>query len=196
MLAWGVIVVNLRPHGLAKADDEVAGGTAAGAIHCRPTLQSGCRRRAPPVRIARGRGRSRGTHSGARRRRSGAFREAVERELERIPQVSGPGQSPDQIYLTPAPRPPPHQGGGRGEGAQGRVRQRRAPAARDARGPGARRRALRSSRPRLARSSSRRCTSVRGNQRVTSQNPEATYEALEKYGRDLTKLAAPESSIR
>ncbi|MGU3459877.1 ATP-dependent chaperone ClpB [Bacillus sp. D48C] len=26
---------------------------------------------------------------------------------------------------------------------------------------------------------------VRGNQRVTSQNPEATYEALEKYGRDL-----------
>jgi ATP-dependent Clp protease ATP-binding subunit ClpB len=30
---------------------------------------------------------------------------------------------------------------------------------------------------------------VRGNQRVTSQNPESTYEALEKYGRDLTKLA-------
>jgi ATP-dependent Clp protease ATP-binding subunit ClpB len=30
---------------------------------------------------------------------------------------------------------------------------------------------------------------VRGNQRVTSNNPEATYEALEKYGRDLTKLA-------
>ena len=30
---------------------------------------------------------------------------------------------------------------------------------------------------------------VRGNQRVTSANPEATYEALEKYGRDLTRLA-------
>ena len=30
---------------------------------------------------------------------------------------------------------------------------------------------------------------VRGGQRVTSQNPESTYEALEKYGRDLTKLA-------
>jgi ATP-dependent Clp protease ATP-binding subunit ClpB len=30
---------------------------------------------------------------------------------------------------------------------------------------------------------------VRGGQRVTSQNPEATYEALEKYGRDLTRLA-------
>ena len=31
---------------------------------------------------------------------------------------------------------------------------------------------------------------VRGSQRVTSQNPETTYEALERYGRDLTKLAA------
>jgi ATP-dependent Clp protease ATP-binding subunit ClpB len=31
---------------------------------------------------------------------------------------------------------------------------------------------------------------VRGSQRVTSKNPEATYEALEKYGRDLTKSAA------
>jgi ATP-dependent Clp protease ATP-binding subunit ClpB len=30
---------------------------------------------------------------------------------------------------------------------------------------------------------------VRGSQRVTSQNPEGTYEALEKYGRDLTALA-------
>ncbi len=31
---------------------------------------------------------------------------------------------------------------------------------------------------------------VRGNQRVTSQNPETTYEALQKYGRDLTEAAA------
>jgi ATP-dependent Clp protease ATP-binding subunit ClpB len=30
---------------------------------------------------------------------------------------------------------------------------------------------------------------VRGNQRVTDQNPESKYQALEKYGRDLTKLA-------
>jgi ATP-dependent Clp protease ATP-binding subunit ClpB len=30
---------------------------------------------------------------------------------------------------------------------------------------------------------------VRGNQRVASQNPEATYESLQKYGRDLTALA-------
>src|SRR5713226_5358123 len=32
-------------------------------------------------------------------------------------------------------------------------------------------------------------TSVRGTQRVTSQNPEATYAALGKYARDLTELA-------
>ena len=31
--------------------------------------------------------------------------------------------------------------------------------------------------------------SIRGTQRVTSQNPEDTYQALEKYGRDLTALA-------
>ena len=31
---------------------------------------------------------------------------------------------------------------------------------------------------------------VRGSQRVTTQNPEATYESLEKYGRDLTQAAA------
>ena len=31
-------------------------------------------------------------------------------------------------------------------------------------------------------------TSIRGSQRVTDQNPEAKYEALERYGRDLTQL--------
>ncbi len=32
-------------------------------------------------------------------------------------------------------------------------------------------------------------TTVRGSQRVTSENPESTYQALERYGRDLTDLA-------
>src|SRR6184192_3820498 len=31
--------------------------------------------------------------------------------------------------------------------------------------------------------------SVRGSQRVTTENPESTYQALERYGRDLTELA-------
>ncbi len=38
-------------------------------------------------------------------------------------------------------------------------------------------------------------TEVRGHQRVTSQDPEATYEALEKYGRDWWKRLKKESSI-
>ncbi len=33
--------------------------------------------------------------------------------------------------------------------------------------------------------------SVRGSQRVTTQNPESTYQALESYGRDLTAHGAP-----
>jgi len=32
-------------------------------------------------------------------------------------------------------------------------------------------------------------TAIRGSQRVTNENPETTYEALEKYGRDLTEAA-------
>jgi ATP-dependent Clp protease ATP-binding subunit ClpB len=36
----------------------------------------------------------------------------------------------------------------------------------------------------------RKLVDVRGGQRVTSQNPETTYQALERYGRDLTRDAA------
>jgi ATP-dependent Clp protease ATP-binding subunit ClpB len=35
-------------------------------------------------------------------------------------------------------------------------------------------------------------TTIRGGQRVTDQNPEGKYEALEKYGRDLTEMARRE----
>jgi ATP-dependent Clp protease ATP-binding subunit ClpB len=35
----------------------------------------------------------------------------------------------------------------------------------------------------------RSLAAIRGSQRVTSQSPESTYQALEKYGRDLTDLA-------
>jgi ATP-dependent Clp protease ATP-binding subunit ClpB len=37
---------------------------------------------------------------------------------------------------------------------------------------------------------------VRGGQRVTSQDPEGTYQALEKFGRDLTELAETPVSAR
>jgi ATP-dependent Clp protease ATP-binding subunit ClpB len=35
----------------------------------------------------------------------------------------------------------------------------------------------------------RALSEIRGSQRVTSQNPETTYQSLEKYGRDMTELA-------
>ena len=75
--------------------------------------------------------------------------------------------------------------------AQGRVRQHRASAHRD-------RVRDRDAPPPRACSTERgltrdkifaALTSVRGSQRVTSQNPEGTYQALERYGRDLTELA-------
>jgi len=37
---------------------------------------------------------------------------------------------------------------------------------------------------------------VRGNQRVTSPEPEATFNALEKYSRNLTDMAQKGNSIR
>ena len=37
-------------------------------------------------------------------------------------------------------------------------------------------------------------TSIRGGQRITSQDPEGTYQSLEKYGRDLTALARQEQA--
>ena len=40
-----------------------------------------------------------------------------------------------------------------------------------------------------ARRCSTRCRQVRGPHRITSDNPEEQYQALEKYGRDLTEAA-------
>ena len=39
-------------------------------------------------------------------------------------------------------------------------------------------------------------TTVRGNQRVVSDNPEATYDTLEKYGYDLVERARDQKLIR
>jgi ATP-dependent Clp protease ATP-binding subunit ClpB len=113
----------------------------------------------------------------------------VEQELERMPKVSGPGGTPDQIYIT------------------GRLNRLLAQAEDEAKklkdeyvsiehlllamtdDGGAAGRILKEfgvTREQLAQA----LKGIRGNQRVTSQNPEATYEALGRYGRDFTKLAA------
>ena len=87
---------------------------------------------------------------------------------------------------SPAANVQPQAGGGLPEGARRRVR----------RGAEARRRVRLRRAPRCSRSSSSRartCSTalkeVRGGQRVTTQDPEGTYEALSKFGRDLTAAA-------
>ena len=118
-----------------------------------------------------------------------ASRRRVEEELERLPKVSGPAGAPDQIYVT------------------ARLNRLLAHAEDEAKAlkddyisiehlllamtedGGATRQVFQEfgvTRERLVRA----LQEIRGNQRVTSQNPEATYEALERYGRDLTQLGA------
>src|SRR5262245_8527412 len=113
----------------------------------------------------------------------------IGQELERLPKVSGPAGTPDQIYIS------------------SRLNRLLVEAEDEAKklkddylsvehlllamtiDSGAAGRALKESgvtRERLMRA----LQEVRGSQRVTSPNPEATYEALERYARDLTKLAA------
>jgi ATP-dependent Clp protease ATP-binding subunit ClpB len=119
----------------------------------------------------------------------GSLTKRVEVELERLPKVSGPSGGPDQVYITARLNrvltaaedearklkdeyiSVEHvllaiidEGGASGRALQefGLTRERFMQALRE----------------------------VRGNQRITSPTPEATYEALERYGRDLTKLAS------
>jgi ATP-dependent Clp protease ATP-binding subunit ClpB len=117
-----------------------------------------------------------------------ALKVRVQREIERLPRVSGAGGSSDQLHLS------------------SRLARLLTQAEQEARAlkddyisvehlllaltedTGTTGRILKEfgvTRERLMRA----LQEVRGNQRVTSQNPEGTYQALERYGRDLTQLA-------
>ena len=116
------------------------------------------------------------------------LKQAIENEINRLPKVTGPSGPVDQVYIT------------------ARLNKTLVAAEDEAKklkdeyvsvehlllaiieegGPAAR--ALKTAggtRDRIEKA----LIQVRGHQRVTSQNPEATYEALERYGRDLTKMA-------
>ena len=110
-------------------------------------------------------------------------------ELEKLPKVSGSGTSPDQVYVTTRLS----QLLTNAEAQAKRLKddyvsiEHLLLAIADEQGPAGR--LLREyglSRDRLMKA----LLEVRGNQRVTTQNPEATYEALQKYGRDLTEQAS------
>ena len=109
---------------------------------------------------------------------------AAEEGLDALPKVTG-----GETTLGPDLNRVLDDGAGRGRPDEGRVRLGRAPAARPDQGqePGAGPPVGRWASPR--RTSSRRSRRSAAAQRVTDQNPEDKYQALEKYGRDLVELA-------
>ncbi len=118
------------------------------------------------------------------------YQRAAEAELGRLPSVSGPGAQPGQVYVTQAVN-------GvlvRAEEAAKRMQDEfvsvehiflalldESPSS----GPGKVNRQFGLTRDKVLTA----LTEVRGNQRVTSDNPETTYDSLKKYGRDLVDEA-------
>ena len=118
-----------------------------------------------------------------------ALKVRVQRDLERLPKVSGPTAGPDQMYVS-----------SRLNRLLGQQAEDEAKKFKDefisvehlllamTDDTGTAGRVLKEfgvTRDRLMKA----LQEVRGHQRVTSQNPEGTYQALERYGRDLTELA-------
>ncbi len=118
-----------------------------------------------------------------------AVRERVEQELDRVPHVSGPGAETQQVYITQRLARLLTQAEDEAKGLKDEyVSIEHLLLAMLAGERGAAGRLLQSlglTRERLMAALQK----VRGHQRVTSPNPETTYQALERYGRDLTSLA-------
>ena len=113
-----------------------------------------------------------------------AVRKAAEGALDRLPQVQGPGAAPGQVYLTERlSRVLVHAEQEMRDLCDDYVSIEHVLLAMVAEGGVLR--PLGITRDRLLTA----LQQVRGSQRVTSQDPESTYQALEKYGRDLTRLA-------
>ena len=118
-----------------------------------------------------------------------AVRERVEQELNAMPQVSGPGMEAQQVYFTQRLARLLTQAEDEAKALKDdyvSVEHLLLAMLAEERGPvGQLLRSLGMTRDRLLAAVKK----IRGSQRVTSPNPEATYQALERYGRDLTKLA-------
>ncbi len=118
-----------------------------------------------------------------------AARERLEQELDRIPHVSGPGAETQQVYLTQRLARLLTQAEDEAKGLKDEyvsIEHLLLAMLVDERGAAGRLlQSLGLSRERLMTALQK----IRGHQRVTSPNPETTYQALERYGRDLTSLA-------
>jgi ATP-dependent Clp protease ATP-binding subunit ClpB len=114
-----------------------------------------------------------------------SLRQGLERELERLPQVSG---SSGEVYLSPRLRKELDKAEQEAKGLKDdfvSIEHLLLALLEDSGAVGKLFKAAGLTRDRFMTALQK----VRGHQRVTSQNPEGTYQALEKYGRDLTKLA-------
>jgi len=119
----------------------------------------------------------------------GPLREALERDINRLPKVGGPSAPVDQVYITARLNKVFVAAEDEAKKLKDEyvsvehlllaIIEDGGPASRALKTAGA-------TRDRVEKA----LMEVRGHQRVTSQNPEDTYEALERYGRDLTKMAA------
>src|SRR5579864_3359441 len=117
------------------------------------------------------------------------LRARLQQEVDRLPKVSGPSGGPDQVYVTTRLTKLLTQAEDEAKRLKDEftsVEHVMLAATDDTGAAGKIFREFGVTRERLMRA----LQEVRGSQRVTNQNPEATYEALEKYGRDLTQLAA------
>ena len=117
-----------------------------------------------------------------------SLRTRVQQEVDRLPKVSGASGGPDQVYVTTRLTKVLTQAEDEAKRLKDdfvSVEHVLLAITDDSGAAGKLFREFGVTRERLMRV----LQDVRGSQRVTNQNPEATYEALEKYGRDLTQLA-------
>jgi ATP-dependent Clp protease ATP-binding subunit ClpB len=117
-----------------------------------------------------------------------ALKRRVEQELDRLPKVTGASGAADQLYITGRLNRLLTQAEDEAKRLKDQfisVEHLLLAMTEDGGATGRLWKELGISRERLMQA----LQEIRGSQRVTSQNPEATYEALERYGRDLTQLA-------
>ena len=118
-----------------------------------------------------------------------AVRDGIEQELNKLPHVSGPGMDTQQVYVTQRLAQLLTQAEDEAKNLKDEFVSVEhlllAMAANTASPAGRLLQSLGLTRAKLMEALQK----VRGHQRVTSQNPETTYQALERYGRDLTQLA-------
>lgn len=112
----------------------------------------------------------------------------LQRELEKLPRVTGPSGAPESMYVTPRFNKFIAHAEDEAKKLKDEyvsVEHLLLAATQDTGAAGKTLKEFGVTRERLLSA----LKDVRGHQRVTSQNPEETYQSLEKYGRDLTQLA-------